>query len=57
MKLSNYERVKKWRAENKAKHKLQWERYYLENHELILQRKRNKYKLDKQNEPTEQDIT
>lgn len=46
--LSNYERVKKWRAENKEKHKKQWIRYYEEHKDEILKKKRNKYKLDKQ---------
>lgn len=48
LKQTAYERVKKWRENNKEKHKLQWERYYLKNRDLVLERKRNKYKLNKE---------
>ena len=47
MKISNYERVKKWKQENPEKHREQYLKYYKNNAEVIKERKRIKYHLNK----------
>lgn len=46
-KLTPSERTKKWKEENKEKHREQWLRYYQNHKEVIKTKKRELYKLNK----------
>ncbi len=49
MKITKYERVKLWRKANPERARAQRQRYYQAHAEILRAKRRNNYKLKKQN--------
>ena len=56
MKQNQYDRVKKWRKENREKHREQWLRYYQIHKDKIKADRIERYHLKKQGETNKETI-
>lgn len=56
MKQNQYDRVKKWRKENREKHQEQWLRYYQLHKDRIKAERVERYHLRKQGETDKETI-